>query len=97
LNARTMAKLDCDGEGVTEDDVVVRLSRFLPPGKGYARARQGEYAVRWCPEQRMKGSARRFVARSCIDFDAAFHTLIAACGQYCVAYRAQRLRMLATP
>jgi len=91
-----MEKLDCDGEGVTEDDVVVRLSRFLPPGKGYARARQGAYAVKWCPHQQMKGSARQFAASSCVDFDSAFHLLIAACAQYCAAYRAQRLRTLAT-
>ena len=92
-----MKRPGCDGEGVTEDDVVVRLSRFLPPGRGYARAGQGEYAVSWFPDQQMKGSARRFVASSRVDFDSAFHMLIAACAQYCLAYRAQRLRTLATP
>jgi hypothetical protein len=91
-----MDKLACDCEGVTENDVVVRLSRFLPPGKGYARARQGKYAVRWCPNHHMNGSARRFAASSRVDFDSAFHMLIAACAQYCVAYRAERLRALAT-
>jgi hypothetical protein len=93
---KPMEELACDAEGVTEDDVVVRLSRFLPPGKGYARARQGDYAVAWCPDQQMNGSARRFAASSRVDFDSAFHLLIAACAQYCVAYRAQRLRTLAT-
>jgi hypothetical protein len=95
--AGAMDKRDCDGEGVTEDDVVVRLSRFLPPGKGYARARHGEYAVRWCPDQQIAGSARQFVVSSRIDFDAAFHMLIAASAKYCLAYRARRLRMMATP
>jgi hypothetical protein len=92
-----MDKLACDGEGVTEDDVVVRLSRFLPPGKGFARARQGEYAVRWCPDQPLRGTPCRFVATSPVDFDTAFHMLIAACARYCAAYRAQRLGMQATP
>jgi hypothetical protein len=91
-----MEKLAGDDDGVTEDDVVARLSRFLPPGKGYARARHGEYAVMWSPNQQMKGSARRFAASSRVDFDSAFHMLIAACAQYCVAYRADRLRTLAT-
>jgi len=92
-----MDQLTCDEEGVTEDDVVVRLSRFLPPGKGYARARKCQYVVRWCPERRLKGCARQFVASSRISFDAAFHMLIAASARYFVAYRVERLRMLATP
>jgi hypothetical protein len=91
-----MEKPTCDGEGVTEDDVVVRLSRFLPPGRGYARARPGEYAVSWCPNQQVNGSASQFAASSHVDFDCAFHMLIAACAQYCAAYRAQRLGTLAT-
>ena len=92
-----MDQLACDDEDVTEDDVVVRLSRFLPPGKGYARARHRQYVVRWYPEQPMKGCARQFVASSRVSFDAAFHMLIAASAPYLVAYRVERLRMLATP
>ena len=79
---------------LTEEEVLDRIGRFLPPGDAHAQMVDGQFVVDWASCDRPD---HVFRVASPESFDHAFHSLIGLCALEFVRHRARNRRPWAVP